>query len=177
MFWVFLSIPTCSVTHTKAESRHGHLIEVEVNVFLWWFSCLEQIRTLIILGHDWSIIIQVQNPWDSGIRKRLSDVAYGGLSKPDSGCCQRSHSVQACVSCQPLVPSWAVRSFPSLQQCTDLCYCDLLEVCSADWWLGHARPLTRPCPSIFSPTPSINRYGRHSVLGCVNSLATFRPDL
>ena len=42
-----------------------------------------------------------------------------------------------------------------------LCSCFPVEVCSADWWPGHA---------ISSATPRNNKYGRHSGLGYINGL-------
>ena len=52
---------------------------------------------------------------------------------------------------EPLVPSWAVHSFPSLQQCTSLCSCVPMEVCSADWW-----PVTSAC-TFPVPLPEITK--------------------
>ena len=65
------------VGHTKAESWRGHFRELETNIFLWKSPCLEQIRTWISLGGDWSIEIQAWNLRNSEFQNEASDVFTG----------------------------------------------------------------------------------------------------
>ena len=65
------------VEHTKVESWHDYLYELEANVFLQKFPCLEQIRTWILLACDWSKMIQVRNLWNSVFQNEASDVIAG----------------------------------------------------------------------------------------------------
>ena len=62
------------VEHTEAGSWHGHFRELEANIFRRKSPCLEQIRTWIFLGYDWSIKIQVRNLQSFEFQNKASDV-------------------------------------------------------------------------------------------------------
>ena len=67
------------VEHTEAESWHGHFRELEANIFRRKSPCLEQIRTWIFLGCDWSIKIQARNLRSFEFQNEASDVILGNL--------------------------------------------------------------------------------------------------
>ena len=65
------------VEHTEAGSWHGHFRELEANIFRRKSPCLEQIRTWIFLGCDWSIKIQARNLRSFEFQNEASDVILG----------------------------------------------------------------------------------------------------
>ena len=140
--------------HIKAELCHGHFNELEPSVFLQKSPCSEQIRTLIFVDCDWSIKIQVQNLRNSEFQNEASDVILGNPT-----------AVHLILTAGPVVVSprssrwtgqgpWSppeqfarFRVYNNAHVCVPGS-CVSMEVCSADWWPGHARPFPVPLPVV-----------------------------
>ena len=100
------------VEHTEAGWWHGHFRKLEANIFRLKL-CLEQIRTWIFLGYDWSIKIQFRNLQSFEFQNEASDVILGNpmavhlnLTAGPVGVSLRS--LRGWTS----LPHWAARSAP-----------------------------------------------------------------